>query len=382
MEKRNIKAWVIKMSSPRRIYSIDVLRGLTISLMIIVNNPGSWASVYPPLLHAKWHGCTPTDLVFPFFLLIVGASTRFAFVKWHYYPSKEFHLHVFWRSLSIFLAGILLNAFPFIKQDWNWESFRFFGVLQRIAIAYGLSAILIIRYDFKIILKIITSILLFYWAALYFFNPVSSYSVETNLVRTIDIFLFGENHLYKGFGIAFDPEGLFSTIPAVATVLIGYLLGGMLHTTKNFNDCAKRMSILGLVLIVTGYLWGFILPINKPLWTSSYVLFTSGFGALSLSFLTYLIDIKGFKKYFIPFEIFGTNSIFLFLLSGLWTKTIIAIKLDLDGNLVSSYYYLYKTVFYPIFGSYNGSLVFALTHLLFFWLILFWMHQKKINIKL
>jgi len=302
------------MSSPRRIYSIDVFRGLTISLMIIVNNPGSWASVYSPLLHAKWHGCTLTDLVFPFFLLIVGASTRFAFVRWHYYPSKEFHLYVFWRSLSIFLAGILLNAFPFIKQDWNWESFRFFGVLQRIAIAYGISAILIIRYDFKIILKIITSILLFYWAALFFFNPQSSYSIETNIVRAIDLFLFGEKHLYKGFGIAFDPEGLFSTIPAVATVLIGYLLGGMLHTTKNFNDCAKRMSILGLTLILSGYLWGFILPINKPLWTSSYVLFTSGFGALSLSFLTYLIDIKGYKKYFIPFEIFGTNSIFLFLL--------------------------------------------------------------------
>ena len=370
------------MSNPRRLYSIDVLRGITISLMILVNNPGSWAFVYSPFLHAKWHGCTLTDLVFPFFLVLVGASTRFAFVKWHYYPSKEFHIHIFWRSLSIFMAGLLLNAYPFIRQDWDWNSFRVMGVLQRIAIAYGISALLIIRYDFKIILKIITFTLFFYWSLLFIWEPNNPYALESNLVRHIDVLFLGESHLYKGFGIPFDPEGLLSTLPAIATVLIGYLLGGMLHTTKNFSDCAKRMITLGISLVIIGLLWGLVFPINKALWTSSYVLFTSGVCALMLAILTYLIDIKGYKKLFKPFEIFGTNSIFLFLLSGFWTKTIISIKLNLDGKLVSSYHYLYKTIFFPLAGEYNGSLLFAISHLLIFWFILFWMNQKKIQIKL
>ena len=155
------------MSSPRRIYSIDIFRGMTIALMIIVNTPGSWGHVYSPLLHAKWHGCTPTDLVFPFFLFLVGASMRFAFVKWHYFPSKKFYEHIFWRSFSIFIAGIILNAFPFIRQGWDWSDFRIMGVLQRISLAYGLSALLIIRFDFKKMLQILTGILLFYWALLW-----------------------------------------------------------------------------------------------------------------------------------------------------------------------------------------------------------------------
>ena len=370
------------MSAPRRIYSIDILRGLTISLMIIVNNPGSWGSVYSPLLHAKWHGCTLTDLVFPFFLFLVGASMRFAFVKWHYYPSKEFHQHIFWRSLSIFMLGVLLNAFPFIRQNWDWSTFRVMGVLQRIAIAYGISSLLIIRYDFKIITKIITSILFFYWGALFFGSSNAPYGLTTNLARTIDLSILGESHLYQGFGVSFDPEGLFSTIPSIATVLIGYLMGGMLHTTKNYNDCAKRMAIFGFSLVIIGYLWGFIFPINKPLWTSSYVLFTSGIATLALSFLTYLIDIKGFKRPFLFFKIFGENSIFLFLLSGLWTKTILLIKLNLDGKEVSAYHYLYKTIFFPFANNFNGSLLFSLVHLFGFWLILFWMNKKNITIKL
>ena len=167
------------MSEPRRIYSIDIFRGITIALMVIVNNPGSWSNVYPPLLHAKWHGCTPTDLVFPFFLFLVGASMRFAFVKWHYYPSIEFYKHVFWRTFSIFMAGILLSAYPFIRQDWDWSTFRILGVLQRIALAYGISACLIIRYDFKQMVKILTGLLIFYWGLLWIGGTEDPYGLET-----------------------------------------------------------------------------------------------------------------------------------------------------------------------------------------------------------
>ncbi len=370
------------MSEPRRIYSIDIFRGMTIALMILVNNPGSWGHVYAPLLHAKWHGCTLTDLVFPFFLFIVGASMRFAFVKWHYYPSKEFHKHLFWRAVSIFMAGWFIHAYPFIRQDWDWSTFRYMGVLQRIAIAYFISGMLIIRYDFKKLMPVLTGILIFYWGLLWLGGGSNPYGLETNLVRNIDIWLFGEQHLYGGFGMPFDPEGLLSTLPGITTVLIGYLMGGMLHTTKNYTDCAKRMATFGGIIMVVGWLWGFIFPINKALWTSSYVLFTGGIAALVLAGLTWLIDIKKWKQPFWPFEVFGTNSIFLFVASGLWTKTIIAIKLDLDGKSVSAYNYLYKTIFVPMAGDMNGSLLFALTHVLGFWLVLYWMYRKKIQIKL
>jgi len=370
------------MSNPRRIYSIDIFRGMTIALMIIVNTPGSWGNVYPQLLHAKWHGCTLTDLVFPFFLFLVGASMRFAFVKWHYFPSKKFYKHIFWRSFSIFMAGIILNAFPFIRQGWDWSDFRVMGVLQRIALAYGISALMIIRFDFKQMMKILTSILFFYWFLLLIGSWQNPFSLETNLVRKIDIFIFGEGHLYHGFGLPFDPEGILSTIPSIGTIIIGYLMGGMLHTTKNYNDCTRRMFIFGIGLIIIGYLWGFIFPINKALWTSSYVLFTGGVATILLSLLTYLIDIKLWKKPFWVFKIFGTNSIFIFILSGLWVKIIIYVKRDFNGVTTSAYNYLYKTIFVPLAGDLNGSLLFALAHVVGFWVILFWMYKKEIQIKL
>jgi len=280
------------------------------------------------------------------------------------------------------MAGILLNAYPFIRQDWDWSTFRILGVLQRIALAYGISACLIIRYDFKQMIKILTGILLFYWVLLWIGGSPNPYGLETNLVRRIDILLLGEQHLYSGFGVYFDPEGLLSTLPSVGTIIIGYLMGGMLHTTKNYNDCARRMAIFGLAITLIGYVWGFIFPINKALWTSSYVLFTGGIATIVLSGLTYAIDIKKWKDGFWVFEVFGTNSIFLFILSGVWTKTIINIKRDLDGISVNAYHYLYKTVFVPIGGELNGSLLFAISHVAGFWLILLWMHRKDIKIKL
>ena len=370
------------MSEPRRVYSLDVFRGITICLMIIVNTPGSWAFVYSQLSHAKWHGCSVADFVFPFFLFIVGASMRFAFVKWHHYPSKEFYSHILKRTCSIFFAGIMLNAFPFIRQDWDWSEFRYLGVLQRIALSYGLSALLIIKFDFKQLIQILASLLLFYWAILWIGGGEFPYSLEDNLVRKIDLIVLGKDHLYGGFGVRFDPEGILSTIPSIGSVIIGYLMGGMLHTTKNYNDCAKRMFIFGCITSMVGYVWGFALPINKPLWTSSYVLFTGGIAATFLSILTYLIDIKNWKKSFWIFEVFGSNAIFLFILSGLWIKTITRIKLELGESTVSAYHYLYKTVFYPIGGDVNGSLLFAIAHVLFYWVILFWLYINKIKVKL
>ena len=370
------------MSKPRRIYSIDIFRGMTIALMIIVNNPGSWAHIYGPFRHAKWHGCTLTDLVFPFFLFIVGAAMRFAFTRWHYFASKDFYKHVFWRTLSIFLAGCFIHAYPFIQQDWDWSSFRIMGVLQRIALAYGIAAIMVIHLDLKKLLTAAAGILVFYWGLLWIGGGADPYGLETNLIRKIDILILGEKHLYGGTGIQFDPEGLLSTIPSVVTVLMGYLVGAMLHTTKDFLDNIRRMSILGIGLIIAGLLWGLVFPINKQLWTSSYVLYTGGIATLFLALLSWMVDIKKWKKPLWAFEVLGTNSVFLFVLSGIWAKTILRINFSLDGSAVSGYSYLYRSLFVPLAGDLNGSLLFALAHVLGFWLILYWLYRKKIFIHL
>jgi predicted acyltransferase len=370
------------MSKPRRILSIDIFRGITIAMMIIVNNPGSWSHVYAPLRHAKWHGCTPTDLIFPFFLFIVGTSMRFAFVRWHSFASNKFYKHVFIRTISIFIAGSLIHAFPFIQQDWDWDSYRIMGVLQRIALAYGIAAIIAIHLDLKKIFVSCIGILTFYWAILVLGGGSEPFSLENNLIRKIDIFILGQSHLYGGTGIQFDPEGLLSTIPSVVTVLIGYLVGAMLHTTKDFWDNIKRMSILGISLIISGLIWSLFLPINKQLWTSSYVLFTGGIATLFLTFLCWMIDIKKWKRPLWFFQIFGTNSIFLFVLSGFWTKTILRIKFTLGGETISGYNYLYKTLFIPLAGELSGSLLFAVAHLFGFWLVLLWLYRRKIFINL
>ena len=208
-------------------------------------------------------------------------------------------LKTFKRGISIFLIGLLLNAFPFIMQDWDWSSLRILGVLQRIGICYFVSSIIVLKNDIRNIVKITIALLIGYWGLMEIFgiyHGTDPYALQTNIILAFDKLLLGESHLYKGMGIPFDPEGILSTIPSVGTVIIGYLMGGMLHTTKNYNDCVKRMFIFGFGLIVIGYLWGFIFPINKALWTSSYVLFTGGIATIFLSVITYLIDIKHFNR--------------------------------------------------------------------------------------
>ena len=216
----------------KRFVSLDVFRGMTIALMILVNTPGTWAHVYAPLRHAKWHGCTLTDLVFPFFLFIVGTAMRFSFRKYDFILSTALTRKILRRVFIIFLCGFFLSAFPFISQDWDWSHFRIMGVLQRIGLAYGCAAFLVLVLHRNQIIKVSGIILLTYWFLLLFFgwiNGVEPYGLEFNLPRMVDLAILGNSHLYRGAGIPFDPEGLLSTIPAVVTVLIGYLTGTMLQ---------------------------------------------------------------------------------------------------------------------------------------------------------
>lgn len=364
----------------KRLEALDVMRGLTIALMITVNNPGSWSYVYPPLLHSVWNGCTPTDLVFPFFLFIVGTSMWFSFKKFGRGINQKSLKKIIKRFVIIFLLGVFLNAFP----KFDFENLRYLGVLQRIAIAYLFGAILCLQFNYKTLLLIFIGILLGYWGILYFTVPDGPYELATNFVRTVDLFLFGENHLYHGFGIPFDPEGLLSTLPAIGTVLLGYFAGRLIDISTNELEAIKKLLIYGALITFLGWIWGFVFPINKPIWTSSYVLYAGGLAFVLLSFLLWIIDIKGIKTWSKPFIHFGTNPLFIYLFSGIYVSVIIyfvRIK-NAEGQIVSGYQYLYSDIFVPVAGNMNGSLLFAIAHIIFFWFITYILYRKKIFIKI
>lgn len=349
--------------------------------MILVNMPGSWSYVYPFLNHAKWHGCTPTDLIFPFFLFITGVAMRYTFKKFNDKVSFGIIKKIMIRVVLIFLIGLALNAFPFNMEISN---LRVFGVLQRIAIAYGVAACLCLRFNQKNLIVISGILLIGYWLLLTWFGQGDPYAVESNLVRVVDLKLFGESHLWQGKGIAFDPEGLLSTFPAVVTVISGYLTGQLIQSKSNLKSAVYKLFFYGLLSVFFGKMWGFVFPINKYLWTSSYVLYTTGWALICFAFFLWLIDLKGFGKWHYPFIVFGTNSLFVYILSIIWIKILIhLIKITAaDGSVTSGYNWIYKDFFVPVAGTLNGSLLFAVTHIFIFWIILLILYQKKIFLKI
>ncbi|CDF79696.1 N-acetylglucosamine related transporter, NagX [Formosa agariphila KMM 3901] len=369
------------MKVSNRLISLDVLRGITISLMILVNTPGSWSYVYAPLRHAKWHGCNPTDLVFPFFLFIVGVSVWFSFSKYQTSLSRESALKIIIRTFVIFLLGFVLNLFPF----FDFSTVRIMGVLQRIALAYGVGSILCLAFKRNHLLLVLSVILIGYWALLLFGADMEPYALIGNVVREFDIFLFEEEHVYKGFGVPFDPEGVLSTIPAVGTVIIGFFIGQIIDKERVILRKIRKLLIYGSMFVFLGWIWSFIFPINKALWTSSYVLFTSGLCILLLALLIFIIDYKGFSRWSKPFVHFGTNPLFIFVFSGLYVKTIsylIKIHVGESGDTISGYKYMYEHLLVPVFGNMNGSLLFALIHVFVFWLICLVLYKNKIFIKI
>jgi predicted acyltransferase len=373
------------MSTSNRYLALDVLRGMTIAFMILVNTPGSWQYVYPPLLHAEWHGCTPTDLVFPFFLFVVGVSMFFSFSRNNSTLNKDSLIKVARRTILIFVIGLFINSFPQWMTDWS--QLRIMGVLQRIALAYGLAAIIVLASSRKWIAVWSIIIMLLYWGILYFFGDTDPYSLMGNAVRKLDLALMGENHLYKGFkydgqAVAFDPEGLLSSMPAIATVLLGYLAGVLIRESKK-QKVPLQLIVSGVVIAIIGYIWGFVFPINKPLWTSSYVLYTAGLAAILFGILIFIIDVKGYKGWTSFFVVFGLNPLFIFALSGIWAKSMWMLFRfeDATGNTVAASGWLYQHVFVPLAGNLNGSLLYAIAHVVFFWLIGYILYRYRIFIK-
>jgi len=368
------------MKTTNRYLALDVLRGLTIVAMITVNNPGSWSHIYAPLRHSEWHGCTPTDLVFPFFLFVVGVSMFFSFSKYGNTLNRDSFLRLAKRTLLIFAIGLFLNSFPQWAKDFS--KLRILGVLQRIAIVYGIASLIVLSVNKKWLPYISGAILLLYWGILYYFGSADPYSLEGNATLPFDTLILGVNHMYKGYGIPFDPEGLLSTIPAIVTALLGYMAGAQIKNTEK-QKVPQQLLIGGAIGIIAGLLWGFIFPINKPLWTSSYVLYSAGWASVALAGLIWIIDIKSYKKWTSFFVVFGMNPLFIFALSGLWAITLIRIiRFDNgEGKITNAYNWIYQQVFVPLAGPLNGSLLFALAHVCVFWALAWILYRKKIFIK-
>jgi predicted acyltransferase len=354
-----------------RLSSLDAFRGITIAGMILVNNPGSWQHVYAPLLHADWHGWTPTDLIFPFFLFIVGVSVSLSLSKRmdRMDSPVSVHMKIIRRSLILFVLGIVLQ----LLFRFDITNLRIPGVLQRIAICYLISALVYYKVGSKGRVVILVFLLAGYYLVMKFV-PVPGYGAgvwdyEGNLCAYIDIKLLG-GHLYKP---AFDPEGILSTFPAIATTLLGTLAGDWLRSSKNVFQKSLGLLSAGILLTGAGLALHPVFPINKQLWTSTYVLFTAGAAMIFLGLCLGLMDGLGAKKWAYPFLVLGSNAIFVYAGSTVMVKALLAISL---------YSHIYRHFLVPLAGPLNGSLLFPLLLLTFWVLVMIPLYRKKIYIKI
>jgi len=367
------------MAKSSRLFSLDIFRGLTVAFMIIVNTPGSWKFVYAPLQHSTWNGCTPTDLVFPCFLFIVGISMWFSLRKYDHQITGGSLFRIFRRVAAIFALGLFLNIFPYF--DRNYATLRIMGVLQRIALAYGLGALICLAIRQNYIWVVTGSLLLLYWGILVLFGGSDPFSLETNFALKCDLRLLGEKHLYQGFGIPFDPEGLLSTIPAICTVLLGFLTGEMVGKGSPNGTTLIKLLLFAAGSAGLGLLWNLVFPINKPLWSSSYVLYTAGISIAIFSFFYFITDILKFQKWATFLEIPGTNALFAFFISILWVKSLLMVKIQTGVEKFSLYGWFYEKVCAPVAGNLNGSLLFAIIQLLIVWGITFILYRKKVFLR-
>lgn len=418
-----------------RLTSLDIFRGFTILLMTIVNNPGSWTSIYPPLEHAEWNGCTPTDLVFPFFVFIMGTAIPFAM------PYKQFDLAVFnkiiVRSLRIFCLGLFLAYFGKIElfglegisilifrvivslavgfallgnfslkiktylvigilvillflaysQIEEYKDVRIPGILQRIGIVYFFASILYLKTTQKTQLIVAASILVAYWI-LMSFVPVpgfgeANFEKGTNLAAWLDNYILN-GHLWS-YAKTWDPEGILSTLPAIATGILGMFIGQTLNLQIPKVEIAKKTGFIGVVLLILGLIWNIIFPINKSLWTSSYVLYTAGLAILILTFLYYIIEIANYKKWNKLFLIWGVNPMIIFYFSEIIPNILSTIKIqnpEINDQQINLQDYFYTVCIEPFFNNpMNASLAFAMIYAVFWSIILWILYKYKLIFK-
>jgi predicted acyltransferase len=381
----------------QRFYSLDVFRGATVALMILVNNPGSWSHMYAPLDHANWHGCTPTDLVFPFFLFAVGNAMAFVMPKLEAAGEGAFWKKVITRTVLIFGIGLFLNWYPFIKYNdagnlvgKPFENLRIFGVLQRIALSYFFASIIV--HFFKVRGAFVAScfILLFYWFLCVVTNPSDPYSISGWFGTAVDKSILGETHMYHGEGIAFDPEGLMNTFAAIVQVVLGYLVGNYIIQKGKTQEMLNGLFVAGCVLVFAGFCWDMVFPINKKIWTSSYTIYTTGLALLILSVMIYLIEFKNAKGIWSRFfDVFGKNALFIFAMSALLPRTMALIRIpgaigpNGKPNYLTPFGWFYEHVCKPIIPSQPniGSLIYALCFITMMWFLAWLLDRRKIYIR-
>ncbi len=371
----------------QRFLALDIFRGMTICFMIIVNTGGSGAEAYAPLLHAKWHGFTPTDLVFPSFLFAVGNAMSFSLEKARALGNQKFLSKIFKRTVLIFLLGYLMYWFPFFRLDQQHHILaapmahtRIMGVLQRIALCYFFGSLLIHFLPARKVMIASVLLLLGYWGLLLAFgNHQQPYSILGNAGLYLDKFLMGNNHLYHGEGIPFDPEGWLSTLPAIVNVVAGYFAGRFIQQHGKGFATIAQLLLGGVLFIFLALTWDMFFPINKKLWTSSFVLLTSGIDLCILGALLYLIEIRNYRQGALIrfFVIFGVNPLFIYLLSELLATIFYMIPV---GN-ESFFGWINEVVFQKVAPGPAGSFLFAFSFMLLCWSVGWWMDRKKIYVK-
>lgn len=378
-----MKAEITKGGKPsgKRLLALDVLRGITIAGMIMVNNPGSWGYVYAPLQHAPWIGLTPTDLVFPFFMFIMGISTYISLRKYNFEFSRSAALKILKRTVVIFAIGLGISWFSLLCRTGDvfpFDHIRILGVMQRLALCYGATAIIALIMKHKYIPYLIAFLLIGYFIVLITGNGFE-YNT-TNILSIVDRAVLGEAHMYKDNGI--DPEGVLSTIPSIAHVLIGFCVGKLLMEVKDINEKIERLFLVGTILTFAGFLLSYGCPISKKIWSPTFVLVTCGLASSFLALLVWIIDVKGYTKWSRFFESFGVNPLFIYVMGAVLSILLGSITFTYGGETISLHGYIYNVLLRPWLGVYPGSLVFALLFVTLNWCIGYVLYKKKIYIKI
>ena len=397
-----------KSKTTSRILSIDILRGLTIAGMITVNNPGSWSYMYAPLEHAEWNGLTPTDLVYPFFMCVMGMCIYIAMRKFDFACNRATVYKIVKRMVLIYLVGLAIVWFSAFCRRWNnpqegadffsqlwymvwsFDKLRLTGVLARLAVCYGITALLAITVRHKHLPYIIVGMLLAYFVILMAGNGFA-YD-ETNILSIVDRAVLTDAHMYHDNGI--DPEGLLSTLPSIAHTLLGFIIGSLLFRKADAGaqqlDARTNITltkvvplfVVGSSLLFAGYLLSYGCPINKKVWSPTFVLVTCGLASMLLALLTWIIDVKGKKQWSKFFEVFGVNPLFLFVLSDFFAIVFGAFTFPVGNKQMNVVGFVYSQLLSPVFGEYGGSLVYSLLFIALNWVIGYQLYKRKIYIKL
>src|SRR5947209_11317643 len=378
-------------ASTTRMLSLDVFRGMTVAGMILVNNPGTWGAIYSPLEHATWNGWTPTDLIFPFFLFIVGVAIALALSRRveSDESKRDLYVKIVRRSLIIYALGTFLAWFPFYNFTTHtfigFSTVRLTGVLDRIAICYLFAALIFLKTDWRKQAVVVAVLLLAYWAILVLVPApgfaAGDLSKQGGIASYVDRALLGE-HIWKGGDKIYDPEGFLSTIGALATTLCGVLAGHFLRTRRTAVEKVAAMFSAGAACVIVGWAWNYWLPVNKALWTSSYVVFTTGMALELLAACYWLVDIKGYKRWSLPFVVFGMNALAVFFLTGICARLLTLIKLTgTDGRQIGLQTVILKNLFLSWASPINASLAFALCFVLVWLGLMAILYRRGIFIK-